>query len=121
MKIGNNFKPAVAFTILPFVICRFVSAVYYERVMLMFFWMAILCIVIPSIGEFIHDTLSKIGAFLGNWIARIILFFVWIFAVLPTGVLMKIMKRDRLRLKKPDIKSYWVDNRNKNIDYEYQF
>ncbi|MCD7780837.1 MAG: hypothetical protein LUH05_09230 [Candidatus Gastranaerophilales bacterium] len=72
-------------------------------------------------GEFIYKTGKKIGAFLGKYLAIIILAFIYIITVIPTGVLMKIVKRDRLRLKKPDISTYWIDYENKNTDYEYQF
>ena len=34
---------------------------------------------------------------------------------------MKIVKRDRLRLKNPNLETYWVDYENKNTDYEFQF
>lgn len=121
MKIGNNFKPAIAFTVLPFVLRRFFPPEAGESIMLIFFGAAILCITVPAIGEFIHDILSRLGSFLGRQLAKIILFLVWIFAVLPLGCLMKITGRDRLRLKKQDVKSYWIDNKVKNTDYEYQF
>ncbi len=121
MNIGNNYKIVIAFTIIPFIICRFIPQNYCEKVMLIFLGIAILSYVIPSIGEAIHDIFAKIGAFIGNCISKIILFFVWIIAVLPTGILMKLTGRDRLRLKKAEIRSYWIDNITQNTDYEYQF
>ena len=65
--------------------------------------------------------IAIIGSFLGKYIAIVTLAIVYIVAVLPTGLLMKIVKRDRLRLKKPNVETYWLDNENKNTDYEYQF
>ena len=121
MKIGNNYKVAIAFTVLAFVISRLVSISIQDYVQFSFFFAAIISILLPSFGNLLHDTFSKIGVFLGRWISRIILFFVWIFAVLPTGILMKITKRDRLKLKKQNVSSYWIENTTKNTDYEYQF
>ena len=121
MKIGNNYKIALAFTILPFVICRFIPCKYSTIVMIVFSFTAVLSIIIKPIGDYIYNILSRIGKFIGAWIAKIILFFAWIFTVLPIGYLMKMVKRDRLKLNKPDCKSYWVDNKTENSDYEYQF
>lgn len=121
MKITNNYKIIIAFTILPFIVCRFIPREFCEKVMLLFFGIVILCYVIPDVGEFIYKAFSKTGTFIGRIISMVILFFIWIFAVLPTGCIMKIIGRDRLRLKKTNIRSYWIDNITQNTDYEYQF
>ena len=65
--------------------------------------------------------LTKIGNFLGKYIAIIVLAFGYIIAVIPTGLLMKLVRRDRLRLKKANVESYWKDYDNTNTDYEFQF
>ena len=72
-------------------------------------------------AHWFKSTLTKIGNFLGKYIAITVLAIGYIVAVLPTGLLMKIVKRDRLRLKKPNLETYWVDYENKNTDYEFQF
>ncbi len=121
MNIGKHYKISAVFFILPFIISRFVPENFCEGIMLIFFGIALLSYIIPLTGEVIYDLTAKAGSFIGNYIAKIILFFVWIITVLPTGILMKIMQRDRLRLKKSEIKSYWIDNITQNTDYEYQF
>ena len=92
---------------------------YYAWGTLLF--IALLSIICPPFGNFLHKTGEKIGGWLGKQIARVILFIIYILSVIPTGMLMKIVKRDRLKLKKPDVSSYWVDNKEEEKDYEYQF
>lgn len=121
MNIGKNYRVIIAFTILPLVLNRFIPREFGEKIMLLCFGIVVLCFVIPDIGEIIYNALKQTGLFIGRQIARILLFFVWCIAVLPTGCLMKITGRDRLRLKKTELKSYWIDNITQNTDYEYQF
>ena len=121
MNIGKNYRVIIAFTILPLMINRFIPREFSEKIMLLFFGIVVICFVIPDIGDIIYDALKRAGIFIGQWTAKILLFFVWITAVFPTGCLMKITGRDRLRLKKSEAKSYWVDNITQNTDYEYQF
>ncbi len=91
------------------------------QVLCVFIALSILCFMFLGFAKFLKHTLDKIGAFLGRYLAIIVLTIGYIVAVIPTGLLMKIVKRDRLRLKKPDVKSYWLNCENKNTDYEYQF
>lgn len=125
MKIRENIKVAITCTILPWAIAfmlyrhsHFKSAL---AVIAIFLTIAALSLIIPKFGIYIHETASKLFKFVGNILSKIILFFVYILAVIPTGVLMKLVKRDRLRLKKPDVSTYFTDCEQKQHDYEYQF
>ena len=125
MKIKENIKVAIMCTIMPFAIgfllyrhSHIKSAII---VLVCFLTVAFFSLVIPAFGNKVHEYGKKIGSFIGRYIAIVILFLGYILAVIPTGLLMKLVKRDRLRLKKPDIESYWVDNNDKNSDYELQF
>ncbi len=125
MKINEYKKLAITLTLLPLI----PAVILYKHSLLMVavtvlavFWiLAILCFVSKSFSVKFKKLLDKIGSFVGKYIAIVVLAIGYIVAVLPTGLLMKIVKRDRLRLKKPDIKTYWLDNENKETDYEYQF
>ena len=129
MKISENIKLSLTCVIIPFVIVNIFfrifeiqSSLFVKNIIYHFFFLiAFISLVIPKLGNFIYKKLKEIGSFLGKYISIIALFFVYICAVLPTGILMKIVKRDRLRLKKSNIQSYWIDNENKNTNYEYQF
>ena len=126
MKINENIKVAMMCTVMPIALSvllvqRFKMSDIASTQMLYFFTVAVSSLIFPKLGNFIYKIGSKAGKILGNYIARVILFFVYVFAVLPTGILMKMVKRDRLRLKKQNINSYWVDCEQVNTDYEYQF
>ena len=125
MNIKDNIKVAIMCTIMPIAIGFLLyrhnhirSAIYLVSIFLL---IAVLSLFIPKFGTLIHSTGKKIGSFIGRYIAIIILFIGYIVAVIPTGLLMKIVKRDRLRLKRPNINSYWKNNENNNTDYELQF
>lgn len=90
-------------------------------ILCIFIALSILSFLFNGFAKFFKHTLDKIGAFLGKYLAIIVLTIGYIVAVIPTGLLMKIVKRDRLKLKKPDVKSYWLDYENRSTDYEYQF
>lgn len=124
-EIRENIKLALACTIIPiplmYLLYRHNLYTVGDIQMYILHSIAILSIIWKNFGNFLYHTLSKIGQFLGKYLAITALFFVYIFAVLPTGILMKIVKRDRLRLKKPDLSTYWVKYDNQNNDYEYQF
>ena len=125
MNIDDCKKLAITLTLLPLipaVILYKHSLLMVAVTLLIIFWLlAVLCFVSKSFSVKFKKLLDKIGSFLGKYIAIVVLAIGYLVAVLPTGVLMKIVKRDRLRLKKPNVETYWLDNENKNTDYEYQF
>ena len=83
---------------------------------------AITLCLLPWIPAFsIKSLLTEIGSFLGRYLAIVVLIIGYIVAVMPTGLIMKLVKRDRLRLKKSQIQTYWKKYENNNTDYEYQF
>ena len=125
MNIDDCKKLAITLTLLPLipaVILYKHSLLMVAVTLLIIFWLlAVLCFVSKSFSVKFKKLLDKIGSFLGKYIAIVVLAIGYLVAVLPTVVLMKIVKRDRLRLKKPNVETYWLDNENKNTDYEYQF
>ena len=63
----------------------------------------------------------KFGIFLGNFIAPIVMGFVFFFVVTPTGLIMKILGKDLLNLKKNNNKTYWIKKDNSNNNLKNQF
>ncbi|MGM9994159.1 MAG: hypothetical protein ACI37R_05475 [Candidatus Avigastranaerophilus sp.] len=125
MHIKENIKAALICAVMPSVIAlmlfRHSHILLASGLLVIFLSLAAICIIIPKAGFFVHKTGSRAGNILGKYLAIAALFLVYICAVLPTGILMKIVKRDRLRLKKPDVKSYWIKYDGQNSDYENQF
>ena len=63
----------------------------------------------------------KFGIFLGNFIAPIVMGFVYFFVVTPTGLIMKILRKDLLNLKKHNKETYWIKKDNSNNNLKNQF
>ena len=65
-----------------------------------------------------------IAFIMGNIMSRLILAIIFYVMVTPISLIMKILRRDRLHLKKPTNSSYWLEENhvNKNeSQYERQF
>lgn len=125
MKINELTKFALTLGLLPFIpafiLYKHSLYDYVIIVLAVFLGLACLCLISKKFAAWLKSLFKKIGNFLGKYISVFVLAIVYIIAVLPTGVLMKIVKRDRLKLKKPDCTSYWIKYDENKSDYEYQF
>ena len=63
----------------------------------------------------------KFGIFLGNFIAPIVMGIVFFLVVTPTGLIMKLFRKDLLNLKKNKKETYWLDKDNSNSSLKNQF
>tara|TARA_B100001250_G_C19582946_1_gene692933 strand:+ start:57 stop:443 length:387 start_codon:yes stop_codon:yes gene_type:complete len=63
----------------------------------------------------------KFGILLGNIIAPIIMGFVFFLVVTPTGLIMKLLGKDLLKLKKNKNSTYWLKKDNTNSSLKNQF
>ncbi len=125
MKIDELSKFACTLSIIPIIpavlLYKHSMPEVAKVVILAFEFLALLCFLSKPFAKILKDSLEKIGNFLGKYIAISILAIGYVVAVIPTGLLMKVVKRDRLRLKKPDVSSYWINSNEEKSDYEYQF
>lgn len=125
MKINELTKFAITLALLPwipaFILYKHSYSDYALVILAIFLCLSFLCFISKNFAQFFKSNLEKIGTFLGKYLAIIVLAIGYIVAVVPTGLLMKLVKRDRLKLKKHNTGSYWKDHDNTNSDYEYQF
>ena len=63
----------------------------------------------------------KFGILLGSIIAPIVMGIVFFFVVTPTGLIMKLLRKDLLNLKKNKKETYWLDKDNSNSSLKNQF
>ena len=63
----------------------------------------------------------KFGMFLGSFIAPIVMGIVFFLVVTPTGLIMKLLRKDLLNLKKNKKETYWLDKDNSNSSLKNQF
>lgn len=90
------------------------------------FWTVLAITLMPrviglNIDKFMYKICHKFLVFLGTIIAGIALIFTWLFAILPTALLAKAMKRDRLKLQKQNVSSYWQQAKKAEPTYENQY
>ncbi len=125
MKIKESVKFAITLGILPwipaFILYKHSMFKTGAGVIVICLVLSLICFIFEKFSLNFKNLLTKIGSFLGRYLAIIVLTIGYIVAVLPTGLIMKLVKRDRLRLKKPQIHTYWKKYENNNTDYEYQF
>ena len=63
----------------------------------------------------------KFGIFLGKIVSPIILGIIYFLVVTPTGIVMKIFKKDLLALKFTDKNSYWIKSKGTKSKMKNQF
>ena len=93
-----------------------------------FYWSLILSIIFFILGILNSNILNplnkiwfKIGIFLGNIVSPLVMGLVFFIVVTPIGLIMKILKKDILKLKKNNSQTYWIKNINKSNDLRKQF
>ena len=63
----------------------------------------------------------KFGMLLGKIVSPIVMGLVFFLVVTPTGIIMRILNKDLLRLKKKHIKTYWIERPSIKSDMKNQF
>ena len=63
----------------------------------------------------------KFGMFLGKIVSPLIIGLIFFLVVTPTGIIMKILGKDLLKLRKNNKKSYWIDRTNFKSNMKDQF
>ena len=63
----------------------------------------------------------KFGILLGKIISPIIMGIVFFFVVTPIGLIMRLFKKDLLKLKKNNAKSYWIERSRNESNMKNQF
>ena len=63
----------------------------------------------------------KFGLFLGKIVSPIVMGIIFFFVVTPTGIIMKLLRKDLLNLKKNNSNTYWIEKKNENSSMKNQF
>ena len=65
---------------------------------------------------------NQFGILLGNFIAPIVMGIIFFLIVTPTGLILRLMRKDVLRLKKnKDKKTYWIHKNDYKTSMKKQF
>lgn len=78
----------------------------------------------PKLLKTLNKLWMKLGYYLGFIITPIILGLIYFFLFTPISLLMKLFKRDELRINFKNKKSYWLEKKeqvSKNFNFKNQF
>ena len=63
----------------------------------------------------------RFGIFLGNFISPIVMGIVFFLVVTPTGLIMKLFRKDPINLKKNNSNTYWIEKKDNKSSMKNQF
>ena len=113
IKIGSNRNFGIVFSIF-FLIIALWPIKNNMDIRYWAFFISITFLLLGILNSKLLTPLNKIwfkfGIFLGNFIAPLIMGFVFFFVVTPISILLKIFKKDVLSLKKSNKATYWKKN-----------
>ena len=124
IKIGSNKSFGIVFA----VVFSFIALWPLLKGNEIRLWSLIISIIFLTLGLLNSKILTplnklwfKLGIFLGNFIAPIIMGIIFFFVVTPTGIIMKLLRKDLIKLKKNNDKSYWIEKKDIKSSMKNQF
>ena len=124
IKIGSNRSFGILFAIV-FILIALWPLIKGNEIRL---WSLIISIIFLTLGLVNSKILTplnklwfKLGIFLGNFIAPIIMGIIFFFVVTPTGIIMKLLGKDLIKLKKNNENSYWIEKNDIKTSMKNQF
>ena len=124
IKIGSNRSFGIVFCIV-FLLVSIYPLINGENIR---YWSLIISLIFLILGFLNSKALTplnkiwfKFGIFLGRIISPFIMGIIFFFVVTPTGLLMKIFKKDLLNLKFNDHKTYWIEKTEPKSKMKNQF
>ncbi len=124
IKIGSNKSFGIVFAIV-FSLIALWPLLKGDEIRL---WSLIISIIFLILGFMNSKILTplnklwfKLGIFLGNFIAPIVMGIIFFFVVTPTGIIMKLLGKDLIKLKKNNENSYWIEKKDIKSSMKNQF
>ena len=124
IKIGSNKSFGIVFAVV-FGLIAFWPLIKGNDIRIWALVISIIFFVLGLINSKILTPLNrlwfKVGIFLGNFIAPIVMGIIFFLVVTPTGIIMKLLGKDLIKLKKNNEKSYWIEKKNIKSRMKNQF
>ena len=124
IKIGSNKSFGIVFAVV-FSLIALWPLIKGNEIRL---WSLIISIIFLTLGLLNSKILTplnklwfKLGILLGNFIAPIIMGIIFFFVVTPTGIIMKLLRKDLIKLKKNNDESYWIEKKDIKSSMKNQF
>ncbi len=124
IKIGSNKSFGIVFAVV-FGLIAFWPLIKGDDIKIWALVISIIFFVLGLINSKILTPLNrlwfKVGIFLGNFIAPIVMGIIFFLVVTPTGIIMKLLGKDLIKLKKSNEKSYWIEKKKIKSSMKNQF
>tara|TARA_X000000950_G_C13470262_1_gene479470 strand:- start:92 stop:478 length:387 start_codon:yes stop_codon:yes gene_type:complete len=124
IKIGSNRSFGIVFFIV-FLIISLWPLLNENGVRIWAVYISLIFLILGVLNSKILTPLNKIwfkfGVVLGNFLAPVIMGIIYFLIVTPTGILVRLFKKDLLYLKMNDKKTYWIEKKGKNNTMRNQF
>ena len=124
IKIGSNRSFGIVFFVV-FLLISIYPLINEDNIRYWSLIISFIFIILGLLNSKILTPLNKIwfkfGIFLGRIISPFIMGIIFFFVVTPTGLLMRIFKKDLLNLKFNSNKSYWIEKVEPKSKMKNQF
>ena len=80
----------------------------------------IITIIRPNLFTFLNKLWIEFGIIIGKIMSPIVMSFIFFFIVTPTGIIVRILKKDVMGLKQ-GASSYWINRKDKTNSMKKQF
>jgi hypothetical protein len=124
LKIGSNRSFGIIFFTV-FIVIALWPVIHSDAPRIWSFVISIIFLILGILNSKILTPLNKLwmrfALFLGSIISPIVMGIIFIGVVTPTGLLIKLFKKDILKLKKNNKSTYWEIKDNLNNDMKNQF
>ena len=117
IKVSSNKSFGIVFSIF-FAAVALYPLINHEEFRLWAIVISIIFLILGLINSVVLTPLNliwfKFGIFLGKFISPIVMGLVFFCVVTPTGLIMRLFKKDLLNLKIDKKKSYWIERKTKS-------
>ena len=124
IKLPSNRNFGIVFSIV-FLIIALWPVLNQNEIRIWSLMISLIFLVLGIINSKLLFPLNKIwfkfGLLLGSVIAPVVMGIVFFFVVTPTGLIMRALGKDLLKLKKNKEGTYWLDKDNSNNSLKNQF
>ena len=124
IKIGSNRSFGIVFFIV-FLIIALWPLTNNENIRI---WSLVISLIFLILGIFNSNLLTsmnklwmKFGLLLGKIVSPVVMAVIYFGVVTPTGLIMRILGKDILKLNKKNYNSYWQEKDNSNNNMNNQF
>ena len=124
IKVGSNKSFGIVFCVF-FLIVSLYPLINGENIRLWSLFLSVIFLILGLLNSRILTPLNilwfKFGIFLGTFVSPIVMGLVFFLVVTPTGLIMRMFKKDLLKLKKNELNTYWINRSESKSDMKNQF